>query len=102
MQQKGPTYMTELIQSLKAAVARYPGTMAELARRAAIDRSTLYKILGGQRTPRREQLERLTDALELTEEEKTTLLVQYKQRGRGTDPKMRAALNQLQEAAFRV
>ncbi len=44
--------MTELIQSLKAAVARYPGTMAELARRAAIDRSTLYKILGGQRTPR--------------------------------------------------
>lgn len=94
--------MTELIQSLKAAVARYPGTMAELARRAAIDRSTLYKILGGQRTPRREQLERLTDALELTEEEKTTLLVQYKQRGRGTDPKMRAALNQLLEAAFRV
>lgn len=91
--------MTELIQSLKAAVARYPGTMAELARRAAIDRSTLYKILGGQRTPRREQLERLTDALELTEEEKTTLLVQYKQRGRGTDPKMRAALNQLLEAA---
>lgn len=94
--------MTELIQSLKAAVARYPGTMAELARRAAIDRSTLYKILGGQRTPRREQLERLTDALELTEEEKTTLLVQYKQRGRGTNPKMRAALNQLLEAAFRV
>lgn len=62
--------MTDMIQSLKAAVARYPGTMAELARRAAIDRSTLYKILGGQRTPRREQLERLTDALELTEEEK--------------------------------
>ena len=30
--------MTELIQSLKAAVARYPGTMAELARRAAIAR----------------------------------------------------------------
>lgn len=81
--------MTELIQSLKAAVARYPGTMAELARRAAIDRSTLYKILGGQRTPRREQLERLTDALELTEEEKTTLLVQYKQRGRGTEPARR-------------
>ena len=94
--------MTELIQSLKAAVARYPGTMAELARRAAIDRSTLYKILGGQRTPRREQLERLTDALELTEEEKTALLMQYKQRGRGTDPKMRAALHKLLEAAFRV
>ena len=34
--------MTELTQSLKLAVTRYPGTRAELARRAAIDRSTLY------------------------------------------------------------
>ena len=42
--------MTELIQSLKAAVARYPGTMAELARRAAIDRSTLYKAICGGAT----------------------------------------------------
>lgn len=43
--------MSELTQSLQIAVTRYPGTMAELARRTAIDRSTLYKIINGQRTP---------------------------------------------------
>lgn len=94
--------MSELTQNLKAAVVRYPGTMAELARRAAIDRSTLYKILDGQRTPRSEQLERLCDALELPEEEKAELFAQYKRRGRSTDTKMRAALHGLLEAAFRV
>ena len=94
--------MSELTQTLKILVTRYPGTMAELARKASIDRSTLYKIVSGQRTPREFQLEHLADALELSEEEKSALLLQYKQRGRGTDPKMRAALNQLLEAAFRV
>ena len=44
--------MSELTQSLQIAVARYPGTMAELARRTAIDRSTLYKIINGQRKVR--------------------------------------------------
>ena len=94
--------MTKLTQSLKLAVTRYPGTMAELARRAAIDRSTLYKILSGQRTPRQEQVERLADALELNEEQKTALLTQYKRRGRSTDPKIRAELHRLLEVAFRV
>ncbi len=89
--------MSELTQTLKIFVTRYPGTMAELARKASIDRSTLYKIVSGQRTPR-EQLEHLADALELTEEQKTTLLLQYKQRGRGTDPRMRAELHHLLEA----
>lgn len=63
--------MSELTQSLQIAVARYPGTMAELARRTAIDRSTLYKIINGQRTPRQEQLERLAEALELNDEQRT-------------------------------
>lgn len=80
--------MSELTQSLQIAVTRYPGTMAELARRAAIDRSTLYKIINGQRTPRQEQLERLAEALELNDEQKDTLLLQYKQRGRSTDPRI--------------
>ena len=44
--------MSELTQSLQIAVSRYPGTMAELARRTAIDRSTLYKIINGQRRKR--------------------------------------------------
>ena len=63
--------MSELTQTLKILVTRYPGTMAELARKASIDRSTLYKIVSGQRTPREFQLEHLADALELSEEEKS-------------------------------
>lgn len=51
--------MSELTQTLKIYVTRYPGTMAELARKASIDRSTLYKIVSGQRTPREFQLEHL-------------------------------------------
>ena len=94
--------MSELTQTLKILVTRYPGTMAELARKASIDRSTLYKIVSGQRTPREFQLERLADALELSEEEKSALLLQYKQRGRGPDPRLRAELHHLLEVSFRV
>ena len=94
--------MSELTQSLKIYITRYPGTMAELARRADIDRSTLYKILSGQRKPRREQLEHLADALELTEEQKADLLQQFKQRGRSTDPRLRTELHRLLATAFRV
>lgn len=82
--------MSELTQTLKILVTRYPGTMAELARKASIDPSTLYKIVSGQRTPREFQLEHLADALELSEEEKSALLLQYKQRGRGPDPRLRS------------
>ena len=70
--------MSELTQTLKIYVTRYPGTMAELARKASIDRSTLYKIVSGQRTPREFQLEHLADALELSEEQKSALLLQYR------------------------
>lgn len=94
--------MSELTQTLKIFVTRYPGTMAELARKASIDRSTLYKIVSGQRTPREFQLEHLADALELSEEEKSALLLQYKQRGRGPDPRLRAELHHLLEVSFRV
>lgn len=94
--------MSELTQSLQIAVARYPGTMAELARRTAIDRSTLYKIINGQRTPRQEQLERLAEALELNDEQKDTLLLQYKQRGRSTDPRIRTELHKLLTTACTV
>ena len=41
--------MSELTQTLKILVTRYPGTMAELARKASIDRSTLYKIVSAPR-----------------------------------------------------
>lgn len=94
--------MSELTQTLKILVTRYPGTMAELARKASIDRSTLYKIVNGQRTPREFQLEHLADALELSDDQKSALLQQYKQRSRGTDPKLRAELHHLLEVSFRV
>ena len=93
--------MSELTQSLQIAVTRYPGTMAELARRTAIDRSTLYKIINGQRTPRQEQLERLAEALELNDEQKDALL-QYKQRGRFTDPRIRIELHKLLTTACTI
>ena len=94
--------MSELTQSLQIAVSRYPGTMAELARRTAIDRSTLYKIINGQRTPRQEQLERLAEALALNDEQKDTLLLQYRQRGRSTDPRIRTELHKLLTTACTV
>lgn len=94
--------MSELTQTLKILVTRYPGTMAELARKASIDRSTLYKIVNGQRTPREFQLEHLADALELSDDQRSALLQQYKQRSRGTDPRLRAELHHLLEVSFRV
>lgn len=48
--------MSELTQSLQIAVSRYPGTMAELARRTAIDRSTLYKTSTASAHPGRSSL----------------------------------------------
>ena len=55
--------MNDLSKSLKILVNRYPGTMAELARQAQIDRSSLYKIMDGKRMPNRAQLQRLIHAL---------------------------------------
>ena len=76
--------MSELTQTLKILVTRYPGTMAELARKASIDRSTLYKIVSGQRTPREFQLEHLADALELSEERTAESRTNIKQLGKET------------------
>lgn len=36
--------MSELTQTLKILVTRYPGTMAELARKASIDRPRCTKL----------------------------------------------------------
>lgn len=58
--------MNDLSKSLKILVERYPGTMAELARQAQIDRSSLYKIMDGKRMPNRAQLQRLIHALGLS------------------------------------
>ena len=57
--------MNDLSKSLKILVDRYPGTMAELARQAQIDRSSLYKIMDGKRMPNRAQLQRLIHRLGL-------------------------------------
>lgn len=60
--------MNELSARLKALAEQYPGSMAELARRTRIDRSTLYKILGGQRSPTETQLQNLLDVLAVGQE----------------------------------
>ena len=94
--------MSELTQTLKILVTRYPRHNGRAGPQSSIDRSTLYKIVSGQRTPREFQLEHLADALELSEEQKSALLLQYKQRGRGPDPRLRAELHHLLEVSFRV
>ena len=69
--------MNDLSKSLKILVDRYPGTMAELARQAQIDRSSLYKIMDGKRMPNRAQLQRLIHALGLSARQAEHLTTQY-------------------------
>ena len=69
--------MNDLSKSLKILVERYPGTMAELARQAQIDRSSLYKIMDGKRMPNRAQLQRLIHALGLNARQAEHLTTQY-------------------------
>ena len=69
--------MNDLSKSLKILVDRYPGTMAELARQAQIDRSSLYKIMDGKRMPNRAQLQRLIHALGLNARQAEHLTTQY-------------------------
>lgn len=69
--------MNDLSKSLKILIQRYPGTMAELARQAQIDRSSLYKIQDGKRMPNRAQLQRLIQALGLSARQAEHLTAQY-------------------------
>ena len=59
--------MSELNDRIKALVAQYPGSKSELARLARIDRSTLYKILNGQRLPTETQLQDLLTVLPVSQ-----------------------------------
>ncbi len=49
-------------------------SVAEIARRSHIDRSTLYKIVNGQRLPTAEQLDALMHSLRVTPGQRRTLL----------------------------
>lgn len=55
--------MSELSDQIKLLANQYTGSTASLARQSGIDRSTLYKILSGQRVPTEEQLRNLLDVL---------------------------------------
>lgn len=61
--------MRELTTRINALVDRYSGSKAELARQTGIDRSTLYKILNGQRLPTEAQLQSLLAVLSASQEE---------------------------------
>lgn len=69
--------MSDMSNSLKILIGRYPGTMTELASRAGIDRSSLYRIQSGKRMPNRTQLEGLICALGLSHRQAGHLTHQY-------------------------
>ncbi len=94
--------MNDLSKSLKILVQRYPGTMTELARQAQIDRSSLYKILDGKRTPNRAQLQRLIEALGLSAHQAEHLTAQYVELRSGNQSHCADdALYELLQTAFR-
>ena len=94
--------MNDLSQRLKILAGRYPGTMTELARRAQIDRSSLYKILDGKRTPNRAQLQQLIDALGLNSRQSAHLNDLYvEQRSGAQTQRTDDALYELLQTALR-
>ena len=94
--------MNDLSQKLKILAGRYPGTMTELARRAQIDRSSLYKILDGKRTPNRAQLQQLIDALGLNQRQSAHLNALYvEQRSGAQTQRTDDALHELLQTALR-
>lgn len=71
--------MSELSNQIKRLAQTFPGSMAELARQTRIDRSTLYKILGGQRSPTEQQLQNLLSVLHATQGDYASLIHLYEQ-----------------------
>ena len=63
--------MSELSNSIKRLAEKFPGSTSELARQVRIDRSTLYKIMGGRRLPTEAQLQNLLSVLHATPAEYT-------------------------------
>lgn len=68
--------MKELHDRLKSLIQEHSGSisMAEIARKANIDRSTLYKILRGERKPTASQLSALLDVLNVSPEQYHSML----------------------------
>ena len=69
--------MSELSNSIKRLAEKFPGSTSELARQVRIDRSTLYKIMGGRRLPTEAQLQNLLSVLHATPAEYTALTHLY-------------------------
>lgn len=95
--------MKEFCRTLKTLADRYPGTMSDLARKAHIDRSTLYKIIDGKRTPNEKQLRSLVSALCVTPEQGIRLMNQYANLRTGaSDLQIYAEVHALVNALFHV
>lgn len=95
--------MSELSTQIKRLSESFPGSMAELARQTRIDRSTLYKILGGQRTPTEQQLQNLLSVLHVGPGEYASLIQLYArgQQG-GVAAHRREMLHKLLTSAYRA
>lgn len=85
--------MSELSDQIKLLANQYTGSTASLARQSGIDRSTLYKILSGQRVPTEEQLRNLLDVLHASPAQLRQLKALHAQlRENGTDRALQQAL----------
>ena len=69
--------MALLNENLNSLVHGYAGSVSEVARRAKIDRSTLYKILRGERVPTFLQLQSLLNAVDASTEQSQAILSSY-------------------------
>lgn len=95
--------MSELSNQLKHLAEKFPSSMAELARQVQIDRSTLYKILGGQRTPTEQQLQNLLSVLRVNQAEYASLTHLYAQsQESGPAAHRRQTLHALLTSAYRA
>lgn len=94
--------MTNNETDLQALIENYPGKLAALARKAGIERSTLYRFANGQRTPSEAQLYRLGRAMELPPDRIGALVERYAGAHDRDEMALRTAWYRLLAALFRV
>lgn len=69
--------MSQLSEQIRILVDSFPASFSELARRTGIDRSTLYKIIGGKRLPTHQQFQALLAVCHTTQPQQRELFRLY-------------------------
>lgn len=69
--------MSQLSEQIRILVDSFPASFSELARRTGIDRSTLYKIIGGKRLPTHQQFQALLAICHTTQSQRQELFRLY-------------------------